>query len=56
MNDWLLEQLGQFYTSEYVKKNQPWILKRPFHEFVSSMVAKKEASSYENAQVKTTYC
>ena len=30
----LIWRLGEFYTSEYVLHNQPWILEVPFHKFL----------------------
>lgn len=32
--DELLDKLGEYYTSAYVAKNQPWVLKLSFQEFV----------------------
>lgn len=29
-----VERMGQFYSSEYVAKNQPWIRELPFHEWL----------------------
>jgi hypothetical protein len=38
MEDGLLEKYGEYYCSQYVAKNQPWILKVPFHEWVDRQV------------------
>jgi hypothetical protein len=32
--DDLLNSLGEFYSSEYVAKNQPWILEMTFEQYV----------------------
>jgi hypothetical protein len=33
MLDELLDKLGDYYNSEYVKVNQPWILSMTFEEW-----------------------
>lgn len=32
--DVLLEQWGEYYNSEFVKKNQPWVRQLTFERFV----------------------
>lgn len=34
MNDDLLERLANYYTSEYVTKNMPYLREIPFHEWL----------------------
>lgn len=42
IHDKLLDKLGDFYTSDYVAKNQPWVIQTPFHEWVDRHLAKRE--------------
>ncbi|GIP38113.1 hypothetical protein J31TS4_13930 [Paenibacillus sp. J31TS4] len=34
IDDRLLDKLGDFYSSPYVAKNQPWVRQLPFSEWV----------------------
>lgn len=40
ISDELLEKLGEFYNSEFVVKNMPWIRKMTFEEFVQRELRK----------------
>lgn len=46
MPDELLESLGEFYTSEYVAANQPWIRKIPFEEYVNRLLAARGLTTW----------
>jgi hypothetical protein len=39
LEDELLERYGTYYSSEYVMKNQPWILEVPFFEWVERQLS-----------------
>jgi hypothetical protein len=39
LEDELLERYGIYYSSEYVAKNQPWILEVPFVEWVERQLS-----------------
>lgn len=43
ISDELLDRYGNYYTSEYVAKNQPWVLKIPFYEWVQRQLNGKQA-------------
>lgn len=40
ISDEQLESLGEFYCSEFVEKNMPWIRKVTFEEFVQRELRK----------------
>lgn len=37
----LIDKLGRFYHSDYVAKNQPWILETPFEQWLQKQLAGK---------------
>jgi hypothetical protein len=39
--DIFLERMADYYTSEFVKKNMPWIREIPFHEFLERQYFQK---------------
>lgn len=41
ISDEQLEKLGEFYTSEYVTLNQPWIRERTFAQWVEARIMSK---------------
>lgn len=40
--DELLNRLADFYSSEYVAKNEPWIRQIPFHEWLGRELIKRQ--------------
>jgi hypothetical protein len=39
LDDLLLDKYGAYYSSQYVAKNQPWILEVPFYEWVERQMS-----------------
>ena len=42
MDDEILEKLGDYYCSEFVKEHMPWIREIPFYEFVQRVMGGQE--------------
>lgn len=40
--DELLDKLGAFYSSEYVRRCQPWVLGLPFYEWLQRELEKRK--------------
>lgn len=40
LSDELLDKLGDFYASEYVQNNQPWLREKPFHLWLEQEIRK----------------
>lgn len=40
MDDELLERLANFYCSEYVEKNQPWVREIPFDQWLDRQLTR----------------
>lgn len=44
ISDEHLEKLGNFYTSEYVKLNQPWVRQTPFANWLARHMAGEDGN------------
>lgn len=38
--EYIIERLTRFYFSEYVKKNQPWLLQTSFSDWLNRQLAR----------------
>lgn len=47
MNDELLELYGEYYTSDFVEKNMPWIKEIPFGEWLDRHM--REGEKHESS-------